>query len=110
VLIFNEFGLTMPIRAPKWRCLRGIHLYGLLKHVIQRIDRLGQSNCLCAAHPFTQLTKSYALQWIRHSPKSGPSRGNICTPTHTWFPGLIRVSIPIQTASRSVQPFLHISP
>jgi len=55
-----------------------------------------------------KLTKSYALQWTRHSPKSGPSRGNICTLTHTWFPGSSESAF--QTASRSVQPFLHISP
>jgi len=36
--------------------------------------------------------KSYALQWVIHSPKSAPSRGNICT--SRWLPGSTLLSIP----------------
>ena len=40
------------------------------------------------------LTRSYALQWARHSPTGAPSRWGICTPSNTWFLGPTHVHNP----------------
>jgi len=63
----------------------------------------------CTAHPFTQPPKSLnAFQSARH-PKSPPSHGapTVYTPCNTC--SLDPPDSPSQTASQSVQPFLHNS-
>jgi len=94
VLIFNVFGLRMPIHAPNGWCFLGFyprngeqsHRYPkrhLLaqKHVIRRIDhyKVGPPD-------FEQLSlltnppKSCISQWARHFPKTVSSRWGICIP------------------------------
>ena len=91
--------MKMPIHSPKWRVL-GDHTPQMRSSLtalpcVETRNTTYRSNCLCPAGPSTQLSKSYALQWARrHSPKSAPSRGNICTPSNTWIPGLTRLSVP----------------
>ena len=43
---------------------------------------------------YTQSPKSCSLQWARHSSKSAPFRGSICTPCNTQFSWHTRLSIP----------------
>jgi len=62
----------------------------------------------CAAHPFTQPPKSYALQWAVHSLKLKVPLpvGASALQSNTWFLG------PRDSAAQtawSLQPFLHSS-
>jgi len=123
VLIFNEFGLKMPIHAPNGG------FYGdftpEMGSVTSRPHKV--SPCTEARHmtyrslrsvhsflhssPFYPIPrKPYMLcNWpCRHSPKSSASRWGICTPIYnTRF--LRSTGLSIQKASRSVEPFLQDS-
>ena len=80
------FGGFYPINGQQSHCGPHKHLF-VQKNVIRSIS----------FHPFLHSApfylpnrpKSYALQWVRHSPKSAPSRWGICNPmmnpSNTWF-------------------------
>jgi len=105
VFIFSEFGLKMPIHAPKWR-FWGLYplnwkqpycgpkrappgaetrhtTYRPLRSVqpFLRISLLPNPQILCFAMGHTL-------------PKSAPSRASICTPSNTWLPGFARLKVP----------------
>jgi len=116
MLIFNEFGLKMPIRSPKMEVLgitsrkRGAALSQSRKGTSLRrntsydteIVKIGPT-VFCAAHPFTQPIKSYALPYTAL---------NVPLPVVSSAPYLIHGTLgpgdsASQTASCSVQPFFH---
>jgi len=86
VLIFNEYGLKMPIQAPKME-VSGITLVNgeqpyrdpqrapaciETPHITYRSLRSVQP--FLHSPPYYPSPKSYALQWAIHSPKSSASR------------------------------------
>jgi len=91
VLIFNEFGLKIPMHATKMEGL------GIMPRKWeqpycdpQRAPPCVQMSCdvyivkigpiFLHSYPFITHPKSYALQWVIYSPKSTPFRGSIRTP------------------------------
>jgi len=109
LLIFNEFGLKMPIHAPNGG------FWGILFPKLGAISPRPQKAPSCAethhttysslrlVHPFLHSSAFYPIpeiicfamgQTARHSPKSAPSHWSISTSSNTWFLGFTRPSIP----------------
>jgi len=106
VLIFNEFGLKMPIHSqnrgfwgiwpPKWGAvtLRPPKDTSLHRNIIQCTDHPDWSISFCTAHHFTRTSKSYALQCFSmgETPlKMAPSLVGTWIPYNTCFLGPTRV-------------------
>ena len=76
------------------------------QHIIWTSSLLWPLTIFAQSSPFYPiLPKSYALQWVRHFPKSAPPVGASASPSNTCSLGTPDSAS--QTAFRLVQSFLH---